>query len=142
MENIYQINEHLFISSYRAAKKLKKVKKKGITAIISLMEKKKFDLSSQFAFMYKSIRDRTYIASKTIDEILNFIYEHSRTGKVLVHCDSGISRIGGIIVARLLIENPEWTWDDALKYVIKRKIIEPHQEIKRSILDYFKKIEK
>jgi hypothetical protein len=35
-----------------------------------------------------------------------------------------------------LIENPNWTWDEARKYVRKLTKISPHLKIKESILDY------
>jgi protein-tyrosine phosphatase len=53
----------------------------------------------------------------------------------------GISRSGGIIVAWLLKENPNWSWNDALEYVNKSRLVFPAVEIKESILDYFESIE-
>ncbi len=48
----------------------------------------------------------------------------------------GISRSGGIAVAWLLKENPNWSWNDAISYVNKFRIIYPAIEIRESILDY------
>ena len=67
---------------------------------------------------------------------MTFINDKIKRGKVLIHCNSGISRSGGIIVAQLLIENPNWTWDEARKYVRRFTKISPHLKIKESILDY------
>ena len=39
MEKIYKIKENLYIGSYRAVKKLKKLRREGIKAIVNLMEK-------------------------------------------------------------------------------------------------------
>jgi len=136
MEKIYKIKENLYIGSYRAAKKLKKLKKEGIKAIVNLMEKKKYDPRLEFVYLYKPLKDRTYIPSEDLHEILTFINDNIKIGKVLVHCNSGISRSGGIIVAILLIENPNWTWDEARKYVRRFSKISPHLKIKESILDY------
>lgn len=136
MEKIYKIKENLYIGSYRAAKKLKKLRKERIKAIVNLMEKKKYDPRPEFAYLFKPLKDRTYIPSEDLHEIMTFINDNIKIGKVLVHCNSGISRSGGIIVARLLIENPDWTWDDARKYVRKFTKISPHLKIKESILDY------
>ncbi len=138
MEKIYKIKENLYIGSYRAAKKLKKLRKEGIKAIVNLMEKKKYDPRPEFVYLYKQLKDRTYIPSEDLHEIMAFINDNIKIGKVLVHCNSGISRSGGIIVAGLLIENPDWTWDDARKYVRKFTKISPHLKIKESILDYLR----
>ena len=136
MEKIYKIKENLYIGSYRAAKKLKKLRKEGIKAIVNLMEKKKYDPRPEFTYLYKPLKDRTYIPSEDLHEIMTFINDKIEIGKVLVHCNSGISRSGGIIIARLLIENPNWTWDDARTYVRKFSKISPHLKIKESILEY------
>jgi protein-tyrosine phosphatase len=67
--------------------------------------------------------------------------QHIKGGKVLVHCAMGISRSGGIIIAWILKENPNWSWNDALEYVNKSRLVFPAVEIKESILDYFESIE-
>jgi len=136
MVNIYQVSDHLFISSYRAAKKLKRLSKKGITAIVNLMEKNKYDPRPQFSYLHVALKDRNYIPHDKLQAIMDFIEEETKKGNVLVHCHSGISRSGGIIIARLLKENPKWDWNDALKHVRKITLIEPHLNIKKSILDY------
>jgi len=140
MEKIYKIKDNLYISSYRAIKKLKKLRKEGITAIVNLMEKRKYDPRPEFEYLFKPIKDRTYISYEDLHEILSFIDQKIRNGKVLVHCHSGISRSGGIMVARLLIENPDWTWEQARKFVRKVIKISPHPNIKKSILDYLESI--
>jgi protein-tyrosine phosphatase len=86
--------------------------------------------------LHKSLKDENYIQRKDLKEILDFINKHIKNGKVLVHCHSGISRSGGIVVARLLQEHPKWTWEQAKNYVRKITSISPHPLIKESILDY------
>jgi protein-tyrosine phosphatase len=136
MEKIYKITDNLYIGSYRAAKKLKKLKKEGITAIVSIMEKEKRKPSPEFNYLFKAINDRTYINHEDLQEILSFIEKNGAKGKVLVHCASGISRSGGIIVARLLLENPNWNWEKARKFVRNITTISPHPNIRKSILDF------
>jgi hypothetical protein len=41
MYRLYKITPRLYISSYRGAKKEKRLKKAGITAVVNLMEKEK-----------------------------------------------------------------------------------------------------
>ena len=59
-----------------------------------------------------------------------------KNGKVFVHCAAGISRSGGIVVGRTLIEHPEWSWSEAMEYISEYRQIWPAVEIKASILDY------
>lgn len=141
MQKIYKITEHLYIGSYQAAKKLKKLRKAGITAIVNVMEKEKYHPSSEFTYLFKSIKDRTYINHDDLQEILTFIENNAIEGKVLVHCASGISRSGGIVIARLLMTNPDWTWREARKFVRKITTISPHPNIRQSILDFLESIE-
>ena len=141
MEKIYKITDNLYIGSYRAVKKLRKLKKEGITAIVSIMEKEKYKSSPEFKYLFKAIKDRTYINHEDLQEILSFIEKNAVEGKVLVHCASGISRSGGIVVARLLIENPNWTWEKARKYVRNITTISPHPNIRQSILDFLESME-
>ncbi|MBD3254458.1 MAG: hypothetical protein GF383_05160 [Candidatus Lokiarchaeota archaeon] len=142
MAKTYQITPNLYISDYRAAKKLKRLSKKGITAIVNLMEKNKYNPGSNFSYLFKPLIDRHPIAHEDLEQILNFIDQKiGNDEKVLVHCASGISRSGGIVVARLMVENPSWTWDQARKFVRKKTMISPHPEIRKSILEYFKKKE-
>ncbi|MFX1338325.1 MAG: dual specificity protein phosphatase family protein [Promethearchaeota archaeon] len=141
MGKIYKITDNLYIGSYRAAKKLKKLRKEGITAIVNLMEKEKYNPPPEFNYLFKSIKDRMYINHEVLKEILSFIEKNVIEGKVLVHCASGISRSGGIAVARLLMENPDWTWEDARKFVRKITTISPHPNIRQSILDFLEKKE-
>jgi protein tyrosine phosphatase len=142
MTKIYKIHERLYISSYRAAQKIKQLEKEGITAIVALMEKKIKNPPPKYNFLFKLIKDKTYIPFGDLAEIMIFIEENVNNGKVLVHCNSGISRSGGIVVARLLYENPDWTWEQARNFVRNIVIIEPHPNIRKSILDYFESIEK
>ncbi|TFG04404.1 MAG: hypothetical protein EU539_10870 [Promethearchaeota archaeon] len=141
MEKIYKITDKLYVGSYRAARRLKKLKKEGINAIVNLMEKEKYDPGTDFNYLFKPLKDREYIKFEDLHEILDFIEKETKKGKVLVHCHSGISRSGGIIIARLLSEHPDWTWDSARKFARTMRSISPHPRIKESILDYFEKIE-
>jgi len=142
MEKIYQITDKLFIGSYRAAKKEKNLSKNNIKAIVGIMDKKKRDFSSNYVYLFKGIKDKTYIPHKDLEEILDFIEVNLKKGNVLVNCDSGISRSGGIVIAHLLKEKPDWSWDEARKYVREVKMISPHPNIKKSILDYFEKLDR
>lgn len=142
MDQIYKIHDNLYIGAYWPRLNFKKFKEIGITTIINLMEENLYDPTPEgFSYLFKGFPDDWYPPHSFIKEILEFIDQHIEKGKVLVHCAMGISRSGGVIVAWLMKKNPSWSWNDALNYVWKSRLIYPAIEIKESILDYFEAIE-
>jgi len=137
MDQVYKVHKNLYIGAYWPRLNFKKFKKIGIIAIVNLMEENLYDPTSLgFAYLHKGFPDDWYPPHKYLEEILSFIDKHIKKGKVLVHCSMGVSRSGGVIVAWLLKENASWSWNDALNYVKKSRLIYPAIEIRDSILDY------
>ena len=142
LDDIYKVQRNLYIGAYWPRLNFKKFKAIGITAIVNLMEYEHYrPPKHQYIYLYKGFPDDTYPPHDYLKEILDFIDEHIKEGKVLVHCAMGISRSGGIIVAWLLKENPNWSWRDAMKYVWKSRKILPAVEIRESVLDFLESLE-
>jgi protein-tyrosine phosphatase len=141
MDEIFKVHKNLYIGAYWPQINFEKLKKTGITAIVNLMEMNHYSPPEDFIYLYKGFPDNTYPPHHYLKEILNFIDENLKEGKVLVHCAMGISRSGGLIVAWLLKEHPQWSWSDAINYVWKVRRILPAIEIRESILDYLESIE-
>ena len=144
LDEIYKITEQLYIGAYWPRINFEKLNKEHITAIVNLMEKKHYHPPiRKFAYLYKGFPDNTYPSHEYLKEILTFMDIHikEKKGKVLVHCAMGISRSGGICIAWLLKENKRWSWNDAMEYVRKARMIYPAVGIRESILDYFEAIE-
>ena len=144
LDDIYKITDHLYQGAYWPRINFKKLDKAGITAIVNLMEDRTYTPPKRkYAYLHKGFPDDTYPPHEYIEEILSFIDYHIKEmkGKVLVHCSLGISRSGGIVVAYLLKENPEWSWTDAIEFIHKNRKVYPAVEIKESILDYLESIE-
>ena len=143
LDDIFKITEQLYIGAYRPRLNFKKIAKAGITAIVNLMEERLYRPPRRYAYLFKGFPDNTYPPHDYLKEILEFMEDHIniKEGKVLVHCSMGISRSGGIVMAWLLKENPEWSWRDALDFVYETRSIYPAVEIRESILDYLEKIE-
>jgi protein-tyrosine phosphatase len=138
LDDIYKIQENLYIGAYWPQLNFNKLEKVGITAIVNLMEENFYDPTPYgFHYLHKGFPDETYPPHSFIKEILEFLDIHIKKGKVLVHCSMGISRSGGLIIAWLLKTNPKWSWTEALNYVNNIKLIFPAVEIRESILDYF-----
>ena len=141
-DQLFEVHKNLFIGGYWPKLNFNAIKKVGITAIVNLMEKNLYDPRPEgYAYLHKGFPDDWYLSHDFLEEILNFIEKHIMDGKVLVHCERGVSRSGGIVVAWLLRKNPDWSWNDALEYVGKSRLVFPSVEIKESIIDYFESIE-
>jgi serine/threonine/tyrosine-interacting-like protein 1 len=142
MDDIYKVHENLYIGAYWPRINFKKLKKERIKAIVNLMEENHYDPKPLgFAYLHRGFPDDWYVPHSFLKDILEFIDVHIRKGKVLVHCAMGISRSGGIIVAWLLKQNPDWSWSDAMDYVGRSRLIFPAVEIRESVLDYFESFE-
>lgn len=142
MDDIHKVHKNLYIGAYWPQINFKKLKQEGITAIVNLMEESHYDPRPLgFAYLHRGFPDECYVSHSFLKDILDFIDTHIKKGKVLVHCAMGISRSGSIIIACLLKENLDWSWNDALEYVNKSHLILPAVEIRESVLDYFEHLE-
>lgn len=139
MQKIDKIINNLYIGSYRAVKRSKELRRNKIKAIVTLMEKNKYHPPPEYEHLFVKIEDKTYIPHDVLKRILDFIDKNIKKGAVLVHCNSGISRSGGVVVAYLLKVHPELTYEQVRKYVRNFHTISPHPNIKQSILDYFER---
>ena len=142
LDQIYKIDNQIYLGAYWPRLNFEKFKEIGITAIVNLMEDDLYDPTPYgFNYLYRGFPDDWYPPHEYIEEILDFIDENVKVGKVLVHCAMGISRSGGILVAWFMKKNPTWSWNQCLKHVQKNRLIYPSIEIKMSVLDYFESVE-
>ena len=142
LDQIYKVHENLYIGAYWPRLNFEKFKELGITVIVNLMEDNLYDPTPDgFKYLFKGFPDDWYPPHDYIKEILEFLDKHITDEKILVHCAMGVSRSGGIIVAWLMQNYPQWTWTYSINYVNKSRLIFPAVEIKESVLDYFEILE-
>ena len=120
--NIDNIDDNLWLGNLSAAKDIKDLKEKGITKILTIMEKDFPEYKSEDGFVHKRIELIDYIDQNIIKffgECLNFIKGDE---KVLVHCQSGASRSATIVIAYLMW-NKKMKYMEASKYVKEKRFI-------------------
>lgn len=138
LDEVYKVEDRLYIGAYWPQLNFKRMKKKNIIAIVNLMEDNLYDPRPLgFAYLHRGFPDETYPSHAFLEDILKFIEVHIQKGGVLVHCAMGLSRSAGIIIAYLMKKHPSWKWEQALDYVNQSRSIYPAIQIKESILDYF-----
>ena len=120
------IASFLFLGSSKASKDFDGLKRIGITHIVNLAGKQYFPGSFQYkrAF-FEDSQEATFVP--LLQEIFDFI-ENAKTngGRVLVHCQGGISRSPSVVIAYLMKMHNE-TYQDALDLVKRqRKCVRPN----------------
>ena len=87
-----QVWERLFFGDRNDAEYLVKTNPVGISTVISVCEGRVFRHSPGVNYVHIPIAEATPITVGQFDAIIDAIAENIRWGKVLVHCDRGLSR--------------------------------------------------
>ncbi|MGY5852563.1 MAG: dual specificity protein phosphatase [Candidatus Thorarchaeota archaeon] len=133
---LYKVAENLYISRIVGSNGFEMMIEEGITAVVNLETDQDFEPDSRLSYLFEGVMDWRPIPQASLERIFDFIADEIAKGKVLVHCYSGRSRSGDVVVGWLMLENPDWTWDDAMKFVHQVREIRPAPGIKQSILEY------
>lgn len=129
--NYFEIDEiipNVFISDFASACETDKLQKIGITHIITVVIGIDEMYPKIFNYMIINICDRKHVQIYDyFDDSSNFIKKAlDNNGKVLIHCQKGISRSATILCA-YLIKYKNFTTDNAIKLLKeKRKCISPN----------------
>ncbi|CAM9936694.1 unnamed protein product, partial [Ascophyllum nodosum] len=133
-----QVLDHLFIGSRAHAKNRGLLKELGINRILNVTPPKTMDSTNGVPNFFEKDRSMTYKRVAVFDNrgedllqhfdsCIAFIEQGSFYGKVLVHCNKGVSR-SSTVVAAYLMRNRGLTKDEALTYLrSRRSIVCPHE---------------
>lgn len=108
----------------------------GIGAIVNLVEDHRYQVPAPLVCLDAGFPDGVYVASETLESIYTFIASHGRNTNVLVHCSAGVSRSAAVAIGWLLLENPGWTWDQALGVLSDKRAVWVSAEMRESVTAY------
>jgi protein-tyrosine phosphatase len=119
--------------------------KEGITHIINVTKDIPFyhENSNRIKIEYLNIPVDDFLGEniqKHFDKTNEFIDKvKQQNGKVLVHCQAGISRSPTIVIAYMIKNEKNLTLDNALKYLKKiRSIVSPKPNFAYQLILYYK----
>lgn len=133
-----EILSHLYLGSARDAARKEQLQQLGVTALLNVTQL--CPNLFQEAFLYKCIPVRDTggedIAAH-FQEAIHFIDQvKAQNGKVLVHCQAGISRSATICIAYLMATK-RLRMEEAYKYVkSRRKIVSPNFSFMGQLLTF------
>jgi protein-tyrosine phosphatase len=125
MIDVTKIWDRLFLGSLLDAERLGRGNPLGISAVISLSETAPCNTRREITYIHVPIDDAQPIPVDQFDAIMRAIADHIRSGKVLIHCGSGVSRAPVITAAWMHLAGHQH-FDAALKEIARlRPFINP-----------------
>ena len=138
MIDVTKIWDRLFLGSLLDAERLGRGNPLGISAVISLSETAPCNTRREITYIHVPIDDAQPIPVNQFDAIMRAIADHIRSGKVLIHCGSGVSRAPVITAAWMHLAGHQH-FDAALKEIARlRPIINPSAIFVASVRGYLR----
>ena len=110
----------------------------GISAVISLSETGPCNTRPEITYIHLHIEDAQPIPVDQFDAIMRAIAEHIRSGKVLIHCGSGVSRAPVITAAYLHVAGYKSIDAALLEIAGLRPIINPSAILLTSVREHLR----
>jgi predicted protein tyrosine phosphatase len=135
-KELTKITDQIYIGTYHAAQMLDFTNRAGITHVLNCTPDSHQGLKD-FNVRQLNINDGVEIPAESIRfalmTIASAIHNH---GRILIHCQAGISRSVSIVCAHLMYAG--FSWDEAVDFVrARRPQVFPHPNIERSIKHFF-----
>lgn len=112
------------------------LKRAGIIAILNTAEEVDYTPDEDLCYLKIPLDDGVAIPFPYIHEAVEFIRRKIRDGKVLIHCNAGVSRSTAIAICYLY--ECGFGIEEALDFILsKRPFARPHPALFSSILAYY-----
>jgi protein-tyrosine phosphatase len=132
---ITKITDQLYLGDGEASRDREILKEHNITAVVSLSEGpwthwhmpwyKEIIIDGNHLFLYCD-DSMTMDLLVELARICDFIRQHLNPGRVLIHCNQGVSRSATAMIAYLMHEN-QYNLDTALALVKEKRKIRPNK---------------
>lgn len=137
VEHPAKIRKRLYLSDWKAAKDSQILKKLGITHILNCAKElnHSFENRHRFQILKLQLEDKSsQLLSQDFDRVYDFIHDcRTSGGKILVHCQQGISRSASF-VAMYLMRTENCSFDAAMAIMSsKRHIVQPNSGFIRQL---------
>jgi protein tyrosine phosphatase (PTP) superfamily phosphohydrolase (DUF442 family) len=136
--NIDKVTDNLYISDFSSACDIKKLHENGITHIVSIIPGVTAMYPNEFKYHTIDVVDRPYsnIEAHFADSVEFMDNAIKNGGKVLVHCQMGVSRSATIVLA-YLIKKQGYTTNDAISKLKEcRQCINPNPGFVKQLVEY------
>lgn len=139
MNLINRIEKNLFLSDWKAASNLSTLQELEITKIISIGNEKEFDFyifhdEIEYLKIYLDDNEEANI-TLYFDKINKIIAETD--GKILIHCQKGISCSVAIIISYLMSKG--MNYEEAFQKIKKlRPYVKPNSGFIKQLVNYYK----
>ena len=133
----------LYLGNIEGARNVKELKKRGITAVLTVaagikLKYEKQDIANHMIIEADDVA--WYDLAKEFERAIEFIEKHIETGNVYVHCFAGVSRSSTIVIAYLMKARRK-SLTEIAKYVkSKRSVVSPNTGFYRQLMDFEKKL--
>ncbi|KAH7492632.1 hypothetical protein PRIC2_014951 [Phytophthora ramorum] len=148
-----QILEHVFLGSRAHARDKEQLQRLRITHILNVTPPKKMDpvagvpnfFEKDKAFTYRRcpiFDNKAEDISGMLEGCIAFIDQAKYYGRILVHCNKGVSRSSSMVVAYLM-KLRSMSFEQALAFVVERRAIaNPNESFRRQLEEYERRLKR
>jgi protein-tyrosine phosphatase len=127
----------IYLSDANEARDIDLLHKHGIQAVCNLTPETDNLNRDEFVVLRLDQQDGQPIPEHVIGRFLEWMHERMvASQRTLIHCAAGVSRTGAFAVAWLMACGFDWA--EAEQEVNRKRLIQPHQALKDSVLAYFR----
>lgn len=147
------ILEHVFLGSRAHARDKDLLQRLGVTHVLNVTPPKKMDPVAGVPNFFEKDKTFTYRRcpifdnkaediSGVLEGCIAFMDQAKYYGRILVHCNKGVSRSSSMVVAYLMKQR-SMTFEQALDFVVERRpVANPNESFRRQLQEYERRLQR